>query len=146
MVLWDRAVLPYPFDFDTCIKVKLDSSWRIHTKLSYLNSVGKLGFTDAKAGATLCFDFSSPNCVHVFSEFLKFGESSVMFKWNKFKYNWHNVKNSYHSYLFTNAVSSSVFFLRRVASLVGVLAWLVGLLGLLRGGTLSLAFQFLQVN
>ena len=22
MVLWDRAVLPYPFDFDTCIKVK----------------------------------------------------------------------------------------------------------------------------
>ena len=66
---WDRAVLPYPFDFDTCIEVKLDSNWRIHTKLSYLNSVGKLGSTDAKAGATLCFDFSSPNYVHVFSEF-----------------------------------------------------------------------------
>ena len=38
-------------------------------------------------------------------------------------------------------MSSSVFFLRRVALLVGVLAWLVGLLGLLRGGTLSLAFS-----
>ena len=42
----------------------------------------------------------------------------MMFKWNKFKYNWHNVKNSYHSYLFTNAVSSSVFY----ASLAGVFA------------------------
>ena len=37
MVLWDRAVLPYPFDFDTCIKVKLDSSWRIHTNFPTLS-------------------------------------------------------------------------------------------------------------
>ena len=29
-----------------------------------------------------------------------------MFEYDKFKYNWHNVKNSYHSLLFTNAVSS----------------------------------------
>ena len=33
-------------------------------------------------------------------------------KINKFKYNWHNAKNSYHSSLFTNAVSSggAIFF------------------------------------
>ena len=37
MVLWDRAVLPYPFDFDTCIKVKLDSCWRIHTNFPTLS-------------------------------------------------------------------------------------------------------------
>ena len=36
-VLWDRAVLPYPFDFDTCIKVILDSSWRIHTNFPTLS-------------------------------------------------------------------------------------------------------------
>ena len=42
---------------------------------------------------------------------------------NEFKYNWHNAKNSYHSLLFTNAVSSSgaSFFLRRVALVNGVL-------------------------
>ena len=70
----------------------------------------------------------------------------------EFKYNWHNAKNSYHSLLFTNAVSSSgaSFFLRRVGLVDGVLlslkslvclpsskvyfvcgvAWLVRLLGL----------------
>ena len=36
MVLWDCVVLPYLFDFDTCIKVKLDSSWRIHTNFPTL--------------------------------------------------------------------------------------------------------------
>ena len=46
-----------------------------HSLCSYLGSAYSkisgfsLGPTDAKAGATLCFDFSSPNCVHVFSEF-----------------------------------------------------------------------------
>ena len=40
-----------------------------------------------------------------------------------FKYNWHNAKNSYHSLLFTNAVSSSgaSFFLQRVGLVGGVL-------------------------
>ena len=48
-------------------------------------------------------------CIHVYvySLNLEFGESLVVFfKKSKFKYNWHNVKNSYHSLLFTNAVSS----------------------------------------
>ena len=58
--------------------------------------------------------------MYVYSLNLEFGESSVM---NKFKYNWHNAKNSYHSQLFTNAVSSDgvLFFLRRVVLVVEVL-------------------------
>ena len=69
MVLWDHAVLPYPFDFNTCIEVKLDSSWRIHTKPSYLNSVGSLGPLMLKLVILYVFGSSSPNCLHVFSEF-----------------------------------------------------------------------------
>ena len=51
------------------------------------------------------------------------------------------MKNSYHSYLFTNAVSSNVFFLHGVASLVVGLLGLWELLRLLRGNTLCLAFS-----
>ena len=70
------------------------------------------------------FDFNFPDWVRVFSEFRIWRElgcvsinSSTI---------WHNAKNSYHSLLFTNAVSSgnAIFFLRRAALVVWVLLFL----------------------
>ena len=58
MVLWDRAVLPYPFDFDTCIKVKLDSSWRIHTNFPTLIFSGETWVHWYKAGAVFMLDLT----------------------------------------------------------------------------------------
>ena len=80
MVLWDCAVLPYPFDFDTCIKVKLDSSWRIHTNfptLKFKFSVGRLGSTDTKLVLHLKLDLTSLT-VYVYSLNLEFGRGALV--------------------------------------------------------------------
>ena len=184
MVLWDRAVLPYPFDFDTCIKVKLDSSWRIHTNFPTLSlsfSVGKLGSTDT-SWCCFMFDFNFPDWVRVFSEFRNLERAQCLSGMNLSTIGTMRrtaITVNYLQMLCLLVVLSSFFeelllslgyffssksllcllllvcllsskscsaccviyfwLLRRFYFTCGV-AWLVGLLGLLRGDLLSLAF------
>ena len=71
--------------------------------------MGKLGSTDTSWCCNkVVLTFLT---VYVYSPNLEFGESFGCILNNKSKYNLHNVKNSYHSKLFTSAVSSKgVFF------------------------------------
>ena len=81
MVLWDRAVLPYPFDFDTCIKVKLDSSWRIHTNFPTLSLSFQWGSLGPLIQSWCCFMFDLTFLTgYVYSLNLEFGESLVVFQ------------------------------------------------------------------
>ena len=183
MVLWDRAVLPYPFDFDTCIKVKLDSSWRIHTNFPTLSLSFQWGSLGPLIQSWCCFmlDFNFPDWVRVFSGFRIWRELGLCLS----EINSSTIGTMRRTAITVNylqmlcLLGGAFFLLRRVTLVIGVLlffeeftlffgvlacllsskscsaccvicfwllrrfALLVGLLGLLRGGLLSLAFQFL---
>ena len=132
MVLWDRAVLPYPFDFDTCIKVKLDSSCRIHTNFPTLSLSFQWGSLGPLIQDWCCFYacFNFPDWIRVFSEFSNLERARLwLSKINSSTIGTMRRTAITVNYL-QNAVSSSgaFFFLQRVALVIGVLLSLKSLL------------------